>query len=139
MRAGVAAALVLVLLLTAGAAAAPSRERRPSPVPPTPRPRRKSFGIQELRELATRAGFSGADARIAAAIAMGESGGRPEAIGDNGTSFGLWQIHRPAWPDFADLDLLDPEVNAMAARIVYEKQGWRAWTIYKNNAYKRWI
>jgi hypothetical protein len=33
------------------------------------------------------------DPRAAAAVAMNESGGRFGAVGDNGTSFGPWQLH----------------------------------------------
>ena len=33
------------------------------------------------------------DPRAVAAIAMNESGGRFKAVGDNGTSFGPWQLH----------------------------------------------
>jgi hypothetical protein len=35
----------------------------------------------------------GLDPRAVAAISMNESGGRFHAVGDNGTSFGPWQLH----------------------------------------------
>jgi hypothetical protein len=35
----------------------------------------------------------GLDPRAAASVAMNESGGRFGAVGDNGTSFGPWQLH----------------------------------------------
>lgn len=35
----------------------------------------------------------GLDPRAAAAVAMNESGGRFGAVGDNGTSYGPWQLH----------------------------------------------
>lgn len=67
----------------------------------------------------------------AAGIAYFESGYRPEAHNTNGEdSRGLWQINvvPAANPDLLALgDLFDPDVNAQAARIVWERQGWAAW------------
>lgn len=101
----------------------------------------------ELFALAKGAGFSGAQARIMAAIALGESGGNPAAIGDeqlvNGTwgpSIGLWQIrslhaHRGTGKERDATRLTDPRANAAAARIIYGQQGYRAWTVYNTGAY----
>ena len=92
-----------------------------------------------LISLAQQAGFSPSDAIVAAAIALAESGGNPQAVGDNGTSFGLWQIHTPAHPEFASSNLYDPLTNARAAYSVYQQQGWRAWSTYTSRAYLQYL
>ena len=38
-----------------------------------------------------------------------ESDFNPEAVGDNGTSFGLAQIHRPAHPQYSLENIKDPK------------------------------
>lgn len=67
----------------------------------------------------------------AAAIAGGESSFNPAAHNTAGEdSRGLWQINvvPQANIDLLALgDLFDPRTNAKAARIVWERQGWRAW------------
>ena len=54
----------------------------------------------------------GVDPALALSIAHVETGGsfNPNAIGDNGNSFGLFQIHRPSHPDYKGGT--DPESNA---------------------------
>lgn len=73
--------------------------------------------LQELRALALRVGFPPGSVDTAAAIAMAESGGNPDAVGDLtlGTSMGLWQINLAAHPAMASWTLTDPVVNATAA------------------------
>jgi hypothetical protein len=90
--------------------------------------------VEELRQLAAQSGFP--DAALAAAVAMAESGGFIGAVGDQGTSFGLWQIHTPAHPEYNAKSLLDATYNANAARVI-SKGGtdWRPWTTYKTGAY----
>ena len=67
-------------------------------------------------------------------VMQGESGGRPDAIGDNYPirgetipSYGLFQIRalkgRPS-PEV----LLNPEENVKYAANLYKSQGWRPWT-----------
>ena len=67
-------------------------------------------------------------------IALRESGGNPDAYNGRGldNSYGLWQInvHPQANPDLAGMDLNDPEQNARAARIIYDRQGPQAWSTY---------
>jgi hypothetical protein len=104
-------------------------------------------------------GFSpGADSRfggdstatVATAIALAESNGQPGAHGDVGLgrsgSYGLWQIFSGTWtPGDVGLpggkydDLYNPVANAKAAGIVYKKQGFNAWSTYKNGAYKLYL
>ena len=54
----------------------------------------------------------GVDPALALSIAHVETGGsfNPSAIGDDGNSFGLFQIHRPSHPDYKGGT--DPEANA---------------------------
>lgn len=91
--------------------------------------------FSQLQDLAARAGFTGSDARVAAAVALAESSGNPQAIGDYGKSIGLWQIYLPAHPQFADTNLIDPETNAAAAYSVFQDQGFAAWTTFRNGKF----
>lgn len=99
-------------------------------------------------------------AAIMVAIALAESGGDSEAMGDpvdsypveyscNGyTSIGLWQIHMPAHFDKLERHtsssdpcvwaewLKDPWNNAEVALEILETQGLTAWTTYNNGAYQ---
>jgi len=88
--------------------------------------------LAELRALALQAGFPAEQLDVAAAIAMAESGGNPAAIGDQGTSFGLWQIHVPSHPEYDSTQLLAAEYNARAA-LAISRQGsdWTPWSTYK--------
>lgn len=54
----------------------------------------------------------GVDPALALSIAHVETGGsfNPNAVGDNGNSFGLFQIHKPSHPDYKGGT--DPEANA---------------------------
>ena len=83
-----------------------------------------------------------ADANTAAAIAMAESHGDSRAVGDNGDSIGLWQIHVPSAPrEFKQRDaLFHPGVNAQAAFAISSGgTNWQPWTTYRNGAYKRYL
>lgn len=104
--------------------------------------------VDQLIGLAKGAGFSQQDAIIMAAIAMAESGGDSRAHNkkppDN--SYGLWQINMidslgPArLKEFGisnNEQLFDPVINAHAAKLVKQSQGWTAWTVYKTGRYKQ--
>jgi len=89
--------------------------------------------------LATRAGF--ADPKLAAAIAMAESGGVPGARvrSSREDSVGLWQINLLAHPSYDAEQMKDPEQNALAALDISRGgTDWRPWSAFKNGAYKRW-
>jgi len=93
---------------------------------------------QQIEELAAQAGPG--DTATAAAIAMAESGGRTDAVGDQGTSFGLWQIHLPAHPDVSQGCAEDPQCAARAARAI--SNGWsnfHPWTTFQNGAYRQYL
>lgn len=97
------------------------------------------MNLNELQALAASVGFP--DANLAAAVAMAESGGDPQILGDveYGGSIGLWQINLPSNPQYDASALKDPTYNANAA-LAISKQGtnWNPWTTYRTGAYKRW-
>ncbi len=67
---------------------------------------RHGLTLAQIRAVAAAAGFP--DPNLAAAIAMAESGGNASAVGDWGTSFGLWQIHTPAHREYTPSALFNP-------------------------------
>jgi hypothetical protein len=103
------------------------------------------LSMRQILQLALKAGFPREHAIIMGAIAMAESQGKKRAhnpdasTGDD--SFGIWQINmlgdllRPRLAQFGLKDkweLLNPTVNARAARIVYkEARGFRPWSTYR--------
>jgi Lysozyme like domain len=113
------------------------------------------LSFTQLVTLAQNAGFSGSDALIAAAIALAESGGDPAATGDwtlNGkivpkntpgayaTSYGLWQIHWTVHPEFDQRQLFDPQYNANAAFLLWQRRGdFTDWTTYTNDKYLAYL
>jgi hypothetical protein len=98
----------------------------------------KAWTKAQLVELATRAEFP--DPNIAAAIAMAESGGVPNALGDGGVSIGLWQINTRAHPRFSRAHLAIPFNNALAAwEISKAGRDWSPWSVYKSGRYLRYI
>jgi hypothetical protein len=102
------------------------------------------LSIQDLKTLAENIGF-GADSSVAAAIAMAESSGDPNAYGDatQGGSYGLWQINAKYHPEFGPdfTALYDPHANANAAYLVYKQAGYsfQPWTTYKTGAYTAYL
>lgn len=95
---------------------------------------------REIVGLAKRAGLP--NPQIMAAIALGESGGNTAAHNTKGEdSRGLWQINigPGANTDLAGMDLFDPMVNARAAKIVLNRQGLNAWTVYSTGIYRQFL
>jgi hypothetical protein len=118
----------------------------------------KVYTPAEMRELAREAGFTYNEAIIMGAIGKAESGGNPLAhnpcpgrgcsTGDD--SHGLWQINminklgpyrRKLYGIKDDKELFDPRTNARAAYGVFkrEKQGFGAWSVYKNGRYLKYL
>jgi hypothetical protein len=103
--------------------------------------------IGSILALAANAGFQGNDLATAVAIALAESGGNPSIIGDQtlaptrGPSIGLWQINIgvAANPQYANVNLQDPETNANAAFDIYSRRGFRDWTTYGNGRYQAFL
>ena len=89
---------------------------------------------------AQTAGFTGTGLVNATAIALAESNGDPNAIGDGGTSFGLWQIHTPAHPEVSAAMAFDP---ATAAQIAYRLSNggtnWTPWSTWTNGRYRLFL
>jgi Lysozyme like domain len=98
----------------------------------------------DMVQLARGAGFSGDDIGIAVTIAHYESGFRSDAShtnGDGSVDKGLWQINARANADIIAKfgDPFDPARNAAMAYAVYKRQGWGAWSVYRNRAsYSDW-
>lgn len=93
----------------------------------------------QIQAYAAAAGFSGADLATAVAVALAESSGNPTVINPEG-SYGLWQIYLPMHPEFAGVNLLDPQANAAAAFSVYSKAGgFRPWTTFGSGAYQKYL
>jgi hypothetical protein len=106
--------------------------------------------VSDLVNLARDAGFNEREAPIMAAIAMGESSGKPTAFNPKGRdlSYGLWQINmlgnmgperRRLFGIQSNEELFDPKINAKAAYQIYKQQGFRAWSVYTNNSYQNWL
>jgi hypothetical protein len=92
-----------------------------------------------IAAFALAAGFTDGDLSIAVAIALAESGGDPNAKGDqalapaNGPSYGLWQINigSKAHPEYASKNLFDPATNAGAAFAIYSAaSGFHPWSTF---------
>lgn len=98
---------------------------------------------------AQSAGLSQSAARIAAAVAMAESGGRTTAHNPvpPDDSYGLWQINmlgsmgpsrRAQFGLSSNKDLFDPAKNAKAmAAISSGGTNWQPWSTYTNGAYRK--
>lgn len=98
----------------------------------------------QIAQYAAAAGFSGADLQVAVAVALAESSGNPQAYNpetaagtpDGQGSYGLWQIYLNAHPEFAGVNLYDPQTNASAAFAVFAGAGgFSPWSTYGNGAY----
>ena len=93
----------------------------------------------EIAGYAVQAGFSGQDLDIAVAIALAESGGDPDVLGDLslGISVGLWQVNLRWHPEYTEAELRDPQTNANAAYKIYSAahHSFTPWSTYKSSAY----
>ena len=102
-------------------------------------------GCSEWADLAVRSGFVLDDLWIALQVMEYESMCLPDAIGDNGQSYGLMQINSfwclPStyWPrgylqtkGFLDecQQLLDPALNLYVAWHISSQHGWENWSTY---------
>lgn len=103
----------------------------------------------QIFSYAKNAGLSDEKARIAAAIAMAESGGNATEVTNDSDdySFGLWQINmkgsmgpsrRAMYGLSKNEDLLDPATNArVMSAISQQGQNFSAWTTYRDGDYKK--
>lgn len=109
---------------------------------------------QQIAELAANAGFAGQDLETAIAVALAESGGDSDAIGDValqnevfGPSVGLWQIRsvNPGYGNRFDQTHrnetanLDPATNARNAYAIQQRYGWGQWSTYTGGQYRQFL
>jgi len=97
------------------------------------------FGFSQLESYAMQAGFSPTEAKIAASIALAESGGNPAAVNPKSGATGLWQLMPSNIARFHVGNAKDPAANARGAYAVYKAQGWSAWTTYGGTAQKKFF
>jgi lysozyme-like protein len=110
------------------------------------------YTIEELQDLAAGAGFPASAIPTVAAIAMAESGGYQYAQGDpqgtfsstpNGTStsFGLWQVHTPAHPEYSAASLLSSASYSASAAYAISSSGTNfvPWSTYNSGAYQQYV
>ena len=77
-----------------------------------------------VQGIARAAKQAGVDPIRALAIALEESGGNPRAVGDQGTSFGAYQLHQGgALGSMSPQSAFDPYTNAMAVLPSWAKLG----------------
>lgn len=120
--------------------------------PAAPRAQDGRLTAAQIASLARDAGFRGDDVTTAVAVALAESGGRPDAIGDttlqNGTwgpSVGLFQIRslreqRGTGGVRDELANRDPATNVRHARaIAATERGWRHWSVVLHGTYRRYL
>ncbi|SRR6266852_6283942 len=94
---------------------------------------------------AMKTGLTNAQATIATAIAMAESGGDTNAInpghpGDPEYSVGLWQINIRAHPEYSIARLKDPQQNATAMFAISSGgTNWNPWGTYTSGAYRAFL
>lgn len=101
-----------------------------------------TYSEADIYRFAVQGGFSPAQAVIASAIALAESGGNPLATHKNNngsTDYGLWQINSIHTSVLHMGDWRNPVTNAKMARAVYSSQGWKAWTTYNTGAFKKFL
>ncbi len=86
-------------------------------------------GVEQWRDL-VRKWFPASAVETMLCLMVHESNGNPNARNDSGAS-GLFQV-MPFWFEKYGGDPFDPENNAKVAARVYNEQGFRAWTPYRN-------
>ena len=98
-----------------------------------------NWGKGQIMQLWNSQGGNQGSANLAAAIALGESGGNPNAINHNtnGTiDRGLWQINSI----HGALSTLDPAGNARAAvQISGNGSDWTPWVVYNRGLYQQYL
>lgn len=105
----------------------------------------------EIYTVARGAGLPDGRAKVAAAIAMAESGGNPSAHADDSddNSYGLWQINmlgalgparRATYNLSSNEALFNPQTNArVMSAISKQGQDFHAWTTFTSGRYKAFL
>ena len=117
----------------------------------------KKISQSKINEMLLAVGFKPEEAKIMAAVAMAESAGDPmidtvksglDPKKENEFSIGLFQLNmiddfleeRLRLFDIESTDeLYDPIVNVIAAKQLFDQQGFGAWGAYTNNSYKKFL
>lgn len=98
------------------------------------------LSYQQVQTILRSVGFAESQLILMAAIAMGESGLKTDAINPGRTSHeysvGLLQINTLVHKNYSVSQLLDPYTNAREALRIYRAQGLRAWGAYTNGSYR---
>lgn len=108
--------------------------------------------VEDITRVAKEAGFNGEALATAVAIALAESSGNSNSVGDEslvdstwGPSIGLWQIRsinsEKGKGTYRDINkLFDPGFNAEAAyNISGGGKNFKPWTMWKNGTYKKYL
>lgn len=131
-----------------GPTSAPARQPSGGPTPHVPvQSSGGRLSALQVARAAYEAGFRGEQLVTMVAIAFPESGLSPTAYNPRGRdrSYGLWQINMhpetgrsPSTFGLSSHEqLFDPVNNAHAAKQIYNSQGFRAWSVYKNGQYRK--
>lgn len=112
-----------------------------------PEKRKFMFSPTQLKDILHKAGFRGESLKMAWAVAMQESTGRPYALNSSSNCYGLFQINmtgsmglnrRQKYGLSSNRDLFDPLTNAKIAYHMSAKgTDWSAWVNHK--AIKQWL
>ena len=89
---------------------------------------------------ASSAGFPASVVPIMVAIAMAESSLNTTATHTNSNGsvdYGLWQINTVNADALRLGNWQDPATNARMAKMIYDRQGLKAWTVYNTGAYQK--
>lgn len=105
------------------------------------------YTVAQLEQAWVRNGGNPRAAQLAAAISGAESKRNAEPEGDIGlggsgpTSFGPYQVHTPAHPEYSPELLVNNLDYATKAAIKISNNGtdWTPWTTYKTGAYKAYL
>ena len=117
----------------------------------------KKISQPKINEMLLAVGFTPEQAKIMAAVAMAESAGDPmiDTVKSglapekkNEFSIGLFQLNMidafleerlKLFGIESTDELYDPIVNVIAAKRLYDQQGFGAWSAYNNNSYKKFL
>nr|DAF69260.1 MAG TPA: hypothetical protein [Caudoviricetes sp.] len=108
-------------------------------------PTRPTQGCEAYRGLVAQYSW---DVRVMLAIMQAESGCNPTVTGDrsltfqqNGRTYGysvsLFQVR--ILPGREHCDSHDPATNIACAYQIWKRQGYKAWSVYTNNKYLRYL
>ena len=98
------------------------------------------LNLGQLKQLALDAGFTPEQAPIIAATLMHESQGDPNARNKTSGAAGIAQVNPAAWgADLANQSMGNAVRSMQIARMIFLKQGMRAWESYTKGYYKQYL